>query len=1389
MKKSIRVLLLVLSLLLVGFVAACGNSDQKSVDAVKEGLNIQLSTGDTQASVTGKITLPTTFDKFEGTITWASDKTSVVSVTGDVVRPDSDTAVKLTATIKLNDVTETKDFNVTVKAKEVTPGKTDAELVAEAKAALAIAFAQGDTADSVTSDLELPVTQGTVTVAWASNNDAVSAAGVVTRGEADVTVTLTATLTLNAATDTKAFIVTVKAAEPVGPTDAELVAEAKAALAITFAEGDNKDSVTANLTLPEVQGTVNVVWASNNAAISAAGAVTRGDADVTVTLTATLTLNAVTETRTFEVIVKAAEPVGPTEAEIKAVVDALEAIYANTIGDAAYELTENIELVTTVSELPVTWVSENTALVTATGVVTRPSFTQGGQDGGVEVRLTATIDFGTTTRNVDFDAWLPALAETLEEKVEQALIIATRFPTNDGYTSDIEFNTTVKYDNVDYPVTWVSANPAVIANDGKVTRPAPSAGDIEVEVTVTVTSGEISKSTVLTFKVLALEPSVVKENIAAAIASTKGDYIKLEGVTVIGKISGGIYIADESGVLYIYDNSVIHSSLVVGQVYDIEGVVDIYYGGPQLKHDGARALTAAASTAASVVIEPITDETIEDVASKPNPNGNHNAVSITYAYYELTAKVIIDKKEGATTNYDTWLVDPSYTGNTIIDTLDGTTAKSYLAPTLNVYYQSNKAAFADLHGKTVTIKFLLYGYRTDRNVWYGQYLGTNAEVVVQATDQEAVDLTKAGLSVDEYVFEAKTLDLAQEGLSGATVSWTSTNPALINAETGVVTLPASGAELVTLSATIKRGTVEDTKTFDVYVGELEALTVSQAQAVVKGNPVKTTGVVMGLISNGSWILQDATGAIILRPSSGQTLVIGQEIEIIGYRNDYNGLLQVEKFEFTVLNESVPTHQAVSIDEVELTAAALLPYQNMLVTRTNLVVTAVTSGNNFKQIALLDQASGKTINLRWDTRVTVSTELEVKFDLAKVDDIVTVTAPVNWFNTPQFGFNTLSNVEVTGSILVKVSTAAELTAALDAQAVKIELLADITLDAKLVINYAVELNGGNFTITGVDAQGSNIHAIEVEANDVVIKNLVVDAQTGYAIHVYNVTGVKLNAVTLKNAPKGGLLVNGATVEVTGLVLDNNAWGGVEVSKGQFATLDPKLTVVGAIDYTAAEASLAPVIWIDGKTTNDGWVVAPSLNEAIYNEEGKNQVWFTEKSASDAALSHDFNLSALTLDTSYSASKDVTLTNAVGEAVEFTRINTSINTQADSGTGVVLRIGSSYTNWGSPQLVTKTAIANLQKVELVISNWTTDADYNLDFASAINVETSVDGTSWAVVKDLKPEWNKARSANNAFTIDIDNAGAQALYFRIHVVSAGTQTGTYQLRLILLSLKFYS
>lgn len=209
-----------------------------------------------------------------------------------------------------------------IACTNLVPEVDEAAVVAEAKGLLTLQTTASENFSLTTTILVDE--EHTVTVTWASDNTSViSISGAnanVTRpavGGSDASVKLTATLTFKEASDTKDFTVSVT----VYPTDFQAVVDAaKDSFEIDEVE------VTANFVLPvsfsfnhsNAAHAITVSWASDNAAIAISGGnatVNRPqplEEDVDVTLTATLNVGGKSQTKTFEVVVKAQEAIAPT---------------------------------------------------------------------------------------------------------------------------------------------------------------------------------------------------------------------------------------------------------------------------------------------------------------------------------------------------------------------------------------------------------------------------------------------------------------------------------------------------------------------------------------------------------------------------------------------------------------------------------------------------------------------------------------------------------------------------------------------------------------------------------------------------------------------------------------------------------------------------------------------------------------------------------------------------------------------------------------------------------------------------------------------------------------------------------------------------------------------
>ncbi|MFJ3306340.1 family 43 glycosylhydrolase [Streptomyces sp. NPDC086549] len=140
----------------------------------------------------------------------------------------------------------------------------------------------------------------------------------------------------------------------------------------------------------------------------------------------------------------------------------------------------------------ISWSSDNPAVVSDSGKVTRPA--AGSPDG--HTTLTATLKKGTVTDTRTFDVTVLAAFDdaTATRRAADALTVHN--------LDDVRGNLTLPADGAHgTTITWSSAAPDVISADGVVHRPAHGAGATTVDLTATVTKGEASATRVLTAQV------------------------------------------------------------------------------------------------------------------------------------------------------------------------------------------------------------------------------------------------------------------------------------------------------------------------------------------------------------------------------------------------------------------------------------------------------------------------------------------------------------------------------------------------------------------------------------------------------------------------------------------------------------------------------------------------------------------------------------------------------------------------------------------------------------------------------------------------------------------------------------------------------------------------
>ena len=473
------------------------------------------------------IPLPKTIDGIAETrITWQSDKADVLSidtsdgkVTGKITRKEQDETVGLTATLSYKGAEKQKTFTVTVRRDY------DKAAVKNAFEKLGIGYTSGNSESSVTENLELPETIAGVSITWKSNKpETVKDDGTVIRPvEADIQVTLTATLTKGQVTKQKVFTVTV-----LHDQDKLDVKTAYNKLEIGYETGDKPDKVTQNLTLPktvaEAAG-VSITWKSDKPeTVKDDGTVIRpAETDIQVTLTATLTKGKAAEQKAFTVTVLHDQD----KLDVKTAYNKLEIGYKT--GDSKDAVRHKLTLSKTVAEaagVSITWKSNKPETVKDDGTVIRPA------EADIQVTLTATLTKGQVTKQKTFT--VTVLRDQDIADLESALK-----KLKIGYNQD-DRERCVKGDlmlpdKVDgftgVAVTWESNNTDIIKNDGKVTRP-----DLDTKVTLTATlkknKAEIKKP--FTVKVVGIAGEQVDQAFRAATVTPLAIQKSLYQITLSG---------------------------------------------------------------------------------------------------------------------------------------------------------------------------------------------------------------------------------------------------------------------------------------------------------------------------------------------------------------------------------------------------------------------------------------------------------------------------------------------------------------------------------------------------------------------------------------------------------------------------------------------------------------------------------------------------------------------------------------------------------------------------------------------------------------------------------------------------------------------------------------
>lgn len=155
--------------------------------------------------------------------------------------------------------------------------------------------------------------------------------------------------------------------------------------------------------------------------------------------------------------------------------------------DNYHNISKNINLPLTGDNATIIrWSSDDPWIITNTGIVSRPTYTEGDK----RVTVTAIVSRGNESNTKLFPLTVIRKAPTDTESVRQAvqdieLMFENDIPT-DSVVNDLSLPRQMEH-NVS--VSWTSSNPSVIANDGKVEQPSYTQGSKAIDLTANFMRG------------------------------------------------------------------------------------------------------------------------------------------------------------------------------------------------------------------------------------------------------------------------------------------------------------------------------------------------------------------------------------------------------------------------------------------------------------------------------------------------------------------------------------------------------------------------------------------------------------------------------------------------------------------------------------------------------------------------------------------------------------------------------------------------------------------------------------------------------------------------------------------------------------------------------------
>jgi uncharacterized protein YdeI (BOF family) len=857
---------------------------------VLAGTNIAYNTTTQVYTVTGNITLPQTANGLA--ITWESLLPAVLSTAGVVVRPvygEENANVILIAKIG----TEEREFNILVPAITAKPVSV---ILAEARTALLIP----GVSDGVSQNITLPTTvtrpEGAVAVTWSSSNpDVISNTGIVNRQEDQVNVTLTATLTYQSQSVTKEFdlVVLPSVSYVVAENIADAIAMSKdgtsytrtyvrinavTVLGITgdgvvlmddsgfiFVYMGSRISTVVIGGVYDVRGTTDRyfgAWQLNHTAISGQPVVFT-DSTEDAYVPTPVVVGSITEMLANHWIPTTENPdvvYGYYRLTTKVRVQNAADNYGTVLVNPDYvggDIPTAANSIHTEDGVVIYYHSNRTAVHPYDGlVVTLNIFFYGYRD---DRRVFNTLYLGTVedvTTTLDDAGILNVVETTLRGQIAADYIE----PTTISLPTSLLGST----------IAWTSSHDNLInPNTGVVTL--PTTGQTEVTLTAVLTRGDATKTITIKVNVGELEISTIAQALALPL-TTK---VRIIGV-VTGLIANNTFaIQDSTGAIAVFTANTATTTTwltYVGKTVELIGTRGAFGGLEQ--------------------INPLL-VTVGDVTPMPFPV-NIDGIPLT-----ATDLLPHQAKHVIRTNLVVESLPAQSFGNVLAVLKDPVTNE-----TINFFWDSRIIVAGGNIGTlqvgdvisligvplTWTSNVPRFAYTNASQIYMGIYVDLDDEGKAQA----AADALIVPLEVQANI----TLTLPATGQFDTTIVWTSSDNAVINPTTGVVTLPTTGNVTITLTATVTLNDAEFVKEFDIVVGEI-VKTVAAARELKLNDIITVEGVVTvtAIGTNVSAFIQDETGGInifisVATQAQKDAFALGNKVLITGKIAFFNNQIQI-----------------------------------------------------------------------------------------------------------------------------------------------------------------------------------------------------------------------------------------------------------------------------------------------------------------------------------------------------------------------------------------------------------------------------------------------------------------------------------------------------------------